>query len=1461
MRTLRALALGVMAAVCGVPASAQSKLAVVSAPKNEVFPDSLVRISLSPVPAGPLPDSCDLFHGPAPAGNRLEGHGTRLIAKRSASKDSSALLFDFKPMDNDAGASGPQLSLGFHYMVASCRDGKILSPEFPVWVAARQAASILTPKAQETSSSPDISWTPVPGVPAYHLLLSDQALDIDTEKGTVSGASIIWQVITTKTGIAYGTPDPSGTFSKMPAPPLSPNVPYNLVILNNYDGRSSLSTSTKAQGLRLFTIQSSGSALKPPANVAPAQNAGLAVPRDSAIQFKWRKASAMSGAGAANTYQLFIYSLEAQDGLDVLIPIWHTEVTDTFAVLDAKRTLLTKRYIWKVFATAASGASVVGDTTSFLYRNDVQTLSLTVEGAGANGDTLPLGDVRIAVTPLDASGDPLPLFTNSAGGAEKVLAVGNYSLSFSKDGYLSQTRTTSLGALAPVNLSQVLQEASCRITGRAVDKAGAGLVNVEVTSAGGGRTVKAVTDAQGFFLLGVAPGTQTVSFSKPDYQARPDTTFVLASGKSADLGSLTLAKATGSLTGKVSNESGQPLAGCRIAVKTLGGASERTLLTDDKGAFSAYFAPGTYTVIASRTGFSSAQKTVQLSDAANLAFTLSSGASLIKGRISILTWPTGAASQTSPLPGAALELTDKATGKAQKAESDLRGEYSFSADTGSYMLKAAYPGRTAPDSVAVRIASARSTVNRDMSLKGFASVLGTIRISPDTVADPAAVTVGLLSASTSALVVSATPQRAPEPGAAGAMGYALQGVPDGSYRLVCGLPGYGLDAEPSITIANSVWKTGEDLMLKKAVKSITFALKADGASTAGRIRLITPQASEFPAGDKLEQAPAGTYILNASPDSLSLIPLSRFSFRLPASGTADTTVNLDFPFAHQSGPLSFRNGEIQLKLDARAPIDSAWIVYGYGNPVDTFAVPSSQLSGAAGTRTLRFKPGAQGGRLTYYFILRSGPLTYSNEEPARRFRAEVEASKELAFLKLTAGDTLRLPARYAGELQLHAYDAAGRRLDSAVDARGTFSWRADAGLPLKLAKGSKRTLSYQTSGPSANLGKKGAQAAAGWGALSVTVKLDDVEQTLSLPAKVVTAVVNKLVLSSTLGEVTEIPDPAPFGLFASGFDTTTTPPAPVTPNPVLSILPAGAGSIREMQVELDPAFIGPVRILARHVNADGSEASTELGAYRDSLSRGLNVGQTLSQGDSVNRFFHDDAVRLAIPDSAFSGPQTLLRLYKRRVAKTFSSGVTYAVSGDLYEISNPGGASFAKPPRLTLGLPSGSANRKFDLKRFDAAKLDWLALADSAASDTAANGVPALSAEIRDMDGSYYGLLSASRGLTAGEVRIVPNPFSPLVMATRDGNTRYGTRIHLEPESDRSAEVTVSVKIYNMDGELVRVLVDHKTVPKAPVDFYWDGKADGGRWARNGRYTVKISVGATGTSSKKETIKPVVVFQ
>jgi hypothetical protein len=558
---------------------------------------------------------------------------------------------------------------------------------------------------------------------------------------------------------------------------------------------------------------------------------------------------------------------------------------------------------------------------------------------------------------------------------------------------------------------------------------------------------------------------------------------------------------------------------------------------------------------------------------------------------------------------------------------------------------------------------------------------------------------------------------------------------------------------------------------------------------------------------------------------------------------------------------------VSLVLRAAMRVDSAWIVHGYGSPADTFRVPASQLAGFADEpKTLRFDPGAQGGPMSYYFILRSGGMTWSNEAPARRFRATVEPSRQLASLRVSGGDSLPLPARSRVALRVHAYDAAGRRIDTAVDGRGKVEWGTAAALSARLESRQGRAATLATGAarpPSAKAAASAgtASGAGGWDSLTVSVTLDGVTRSLSVPAKVVTARINKLVLSSTLGETPAIPSPAGIGLFVSAFDTSTSPPTPLIPSPSIVLDPPEAGEVRDLEVLLDPRFIGPLRIHAVHANPDGTEVRAELGEGRDSLLIGLNVGQTLRAGDTARLLVHDREFEMRVPDSALAVGQAVVRMFRRGLAKSFASGVAEAVSGRVYEISNPSGAAFAQPFRLNLGVPAGFRDRSHALRRFEVAGLEWAPPADSSAADTTSFGGPSRAADIALFDGHYYALLAESRGLSAEALEIVPNPFSPLVTAVRDGNTQPGTRIRLRPDSDRSSEITVSIRIYNMDGELVRILVDHKTVPKAVTDFYWDGRADGGRWARNGRYLAKITLKATGSRQVKHILRPVVVFQ
>ena len=222
---------------------------------------------------------------------------------------------------------------------------------------------------------------PVPGVPAYHLLLSDQALDIDADKGTVSGASIIWQAITTQTSIAYGTPDPSGNFSKMPAPPLSPNVPYNLVVLNNYDGRSALATSAKAQGLKLFPIAGPGPRPQAPRNLVPAAGPILTVSADSDMTFRWTALAVRAGAGQ---HLPALHLLPGDRGRPGGARPHLAYRGDRHLRRPGRQADPAHQALYlEGLRPGPTGAGVVGDTTSFQYRNDVQTLSIAVRSPTA----------------------------------------------------------------------------------------------------------------------------------------------------------------------------------------------------------------------------------------------------------------------------------------------------------------------------------------------------------------------------------------------------------------------------------------------------------------------------------------------------------------------------------------------------------------------------------------------------------------------------------------------------------------------------------------------------------------------------------------------------------------------------------------------------------------------------------------------------------------------------------------------------------------------------------------------------------------------------------------------------------------------------------------------------------------------------------------------------------------------
>ncbi len=1429
-------------------------------PKGETLQDSLIKLTVNPLPplSTSVPDSLHLYYSKTPVGNILAGHTLR-INNVTLNADANAIskTFNFTASAKDAITGSAQLPLGFAYVVAATSDGSLVTPEIPLLITTSQSATILTPQSIETNASPTFSWTPVPGVPAYHLLLSDQAIQIDPNKGVVSGASIIWQVITTKTSVAYGSPDPSGNFAKLNPPPLSPGVTYNFILLNNFDGRSALSSSTKTQTIKLFSLQSSIS-LSPPRNIFPTRGDTLNSVKDSLIRFQWGLTKNAQGKIIpANTYQVYVYASQKQNGLDVLIPVWQNEVTDTFVVFNAKQSLLNSRYTFKVFALGDNGSSTVGDTSSFFYQTNVQTLSLAAKGLNAIDDTTSLGDVKVQIIPIAGGTDPLPLFTVANETIDKSMTRGDYQLVFTKNGYLTQKRDVSLGASLVV-VNQYMPLAQSQVSGVLEDASHLPLDNASILAKdNSGRTIQALSDANGFFLLGLSAGGYSLTLTKSDYNPR-DTVINLLLGKKIDLGKLALSKIQSSLSGTVINDKGQAILNAQVDIKDASGKILRSVQTDIAGNFQLYLAPATYSVAVSKTGFSAAEKSIQVSGAQTLQFQLTAGASILKGRITKSSAISTTNISSGPLSGAQLQLRSLFNSTSQNMISDAQGGYSFSIlDSGKYRLTVTWTGQASPESLDISFGSQRSTQNKDLQLHQWARIQGNVTLTPDTTVRTNNIIVSLLQQSTGALVGSTSPIRQD-----GVLQYILEGIPDGQYRLACGLQGYGLKSEPSVNITNGIWISNENLALEQSNHSLTFNLQRGAIAESGSIQLQSPLEIILQSGEKLFPAPTGTYTLVANPKNTYLIPPEKFQFQLPFTGPTDTVVNLSFPFSHAPLSLSFQFKKVSLELIASQKIDSGFLVFGYGNPKDTLRLTSALLNSMDSVRTISFNPGLQGGNLVYYFVIYAKGIRYANAASSRNFRAAVTPNPDLTTLHLDGGEILRLPRASHFDFHLNGFNAAGQSLDSALDSDLTskISWGLNVGTSLSFTRRIGRRVSLSTANKSQSLSKKSATVI--WDTLYVTAELRTSSVKMTIPILTVDARINLLRLNSSIGQATQIDRPENFTLFISAFDTTLKPPANLTPNPTYTLLPQEAGQIIEGEVQLNPNFIGPLRILANHQNPDGEIISTELGIERDALFRGLNVGQTVKSGDSSRSLFHDAGFEISLPDSALLGnSQGQLRIFQRKISNVFISEEKEVVTGPLYEISNPLGSNFSKKLRFRFGLPAWSEGRQSRLGIFDNLDLAWINYSDSALADINIFKKRSLSLPIYGYDGYYVGLRTPSLPLSVADFEIIPNPFSPLVLASRDGNTAYGTRIHFRAESNTSSQVTFSIKIYSLEGELMRILIEHQTVAKIPVDFYWDGKTDQGRWVRNGRYLVKLSLRETGGHKENYLVKPVVVFQ
>ncbi|MFQ5863883.1 MAG: cohesin domain-containing protein [bacterium] len=172
--------------------------------------------------------------------------------------------------------------------------------------------------------------------------------------------------------------------------------------------------------------------------------------------------------------------------------------------------------------------------------------------------------------------------------------------------------------------------------------------------------------------------------------------------------------------------------------------------------------------------------------------------------------------------------------------------------------------------------------------------------------------------------------------------------------------------------------------------------------------------------------------------------------------------------------------------------------------------------------------------------------------------------------------------------------------------------------------------------------------------------------------------------------------------------------------------------------------------------------------------------------------------------------------------------------GSAYQLK-PDGTVFLQDVRMGLPITDSYSAENLSIGYWDKNKSNWQPLENQNVSGSENMAF----ASITQL--GLYSLLIPTQPLGISDVRFRPNPFSPDV--DTDGDGKAGLTVEFQLSSNESSTPALTVKIYNVRGELVRDLLDNRPLGQGLNLINWDGMTNHGRMARNGRYIVQILAG------------------
>jgi len=1436
------------------------------------------------------PIDCKVYYALSPAGGDLARYTELAVWEGDAnvpaifSGAAKSKTTQFKP-NRQNGRMGP----GVYYVIVAGVDGSdtLYSDGFTLMVASTEPASIVSPRADVmrgelvkvvTDLAPVFAWGAVPGVPYYHIVLSDRPF-INSDGSPNKGVNIIWQAITPGSRIAYGAPDPSGAVTAAP-PPLASGVTYSWMVLNNYGNRPEFTTwdvvSVMDAVAGRFLI-AGNAPLKPPAAVAPEDGGEFGA--GDRIEFKWnnldvnaksylvnllRDGSAEDfGMGGMGDFRMGMLAWEASvprgDRMDEL------SVT-----LDAENTLTGGGYAWRVYALDSRGAAYTDSVRSvsrFRYTGAAEGEINITTRERIGGRDLPVGYVELRSEVLSGPAmTPLLFYTDGNGVQKRPFPAGTYRITAVKDGYFTHTVTVTVSGGAVANVPIPMSRPEASVYGRVLAAADSSAVSsAKVTAVSDrGDTVAAVTDGRGGFMFACRAADWTLTAEKSGFRASSPGRVTVRLGDNRDFGSLYLSRSPFALSGAVRNSSGQPVMGARVRVMREGVLVDELASTPQSGAYVFYLNSGTYTVTTEKPGFAMSSRSVAVAGSMTQDLVIREGAVLVSGVITGMSWVAEINRYASaPIASAGVSFAER--GAARPDTFTVTADAVFGKFSVSLPKDRDY---TVTASAAGFAASGRSNEfdTRDAG-DGFSKryadtlyALASIKARVNGVREGAPIDAIAYDGASGRIVASA---RITASGRDGGDVCELRNIPDGSgadgkIRIGVGADGYFTRDGYDIFINKGrLSPNAPEYTFDMAAGNKKILFEVGGYAGDGAVKVVSPfnRAIPFTGAPgtvaELNGAGGGAYIVEAVPDDAGRLALSYRGFNVPEN-VSEYKTELNFPFTHTAGGTADldENGKVRIQWPANVVGVAERIdVYYRSEGSVRFESDSTDDISLGALQEFRVKPARDGCNLYYYFRVRlangdiygSGNQLYAvyvrpNDKVISRSAVEPGVTD--------ARDTLSMPSSYKAEFTFRAFYSD--QFTPITGGFGSVSWSVLDSDGKSVGSGTGMTYSYTTPNVERNLTLQAVLAPSNGYRTRSGAPRDTVRFSIKVTGKPLKSV--SVVRNGVAGAIL---NNERAGFRVEAFDENG---RAVTALPKWSVSPRGAGTIGESDGSFAPSpnFVGMARIAASvggmrpEYTDPGEELPGQRVNYR--LRRNRTGADTANTLMGMRTVFGPGVVKEGVGANSFlkvTVPQLNNHVYKGtenyRMADSaaFELSVkdTGAVTGDIM-------LAFDIPQMLKSA--AGGGGYEFRVARWFPDSLKWIPTDStrvsggvvytwlSRASAEGPSRFKRRKASARQVSrasaftGSGLYALVVKTSKTSLAMTVSPHPFSPYIrpVIEHGPDAPAGTCINVNIQAPDPFVKSVKVRIHNVTGKMVWG-VEKLDAETGDNKFWWNGRTSG----------------------------------